>query len=344
MPTAAFLSFRLGLDDGVSVVARQWQSAFAELGWETYSVAGDGPVDVLVSGLELGAPDPPEPEAVADALGSADLVVVENLLSIPMNLPASQVVAKVLEDRPALLHHHDPPWQRSRFAHITELPPRNDLWHHVTINRYTEAQFAERGLDATTIYNGFETDVEHTNVQDARAEVGVGDDQLLFVHPVRAIERKNIPAALEIAERCGATYWLTGSAEDGYGPTLRALLAKAKCRVIHQPAASTAQLYDASDLVLFPSTWEGFGNPPVEAAIYRKPVVVGNYPVASELRRLGFQWLGADLAENNIEAITSEAKRASVSSLDINQSLAAEHLSLSQMTLSVKSLLEKAGW
>ena len=33
MPTAAFVSFRLGLADGVSVTAATWMRAFTELGY-----------------------------------------------------------------------------------------------------------------------------------------------------------------------------------------------------------------------------------------------------------------------------------------------------------------------
>ena len=88
-----------------------------------HAPAGDGPVDRFVPGLAADASDPPTEPEVTDALADADLVVVENLCTIPLNLPASRVVARVLRGRPAVLHHHDPPWQRPHFAHVTELPP-----------------------------------------------------------------------------------------------------------------------------------------------------------------------------------------------------------------------------
>ena len=108
----------------------------------------------------------------------------------------------------------------------------------------------------------------------------MADDERLLVHPVRAIERKGVPAALELAAALGATYWLVGPAEDGYDDDARrALLADAPVRVIHRPSPGTmADAYAACDAVAFPSTWEGFGNPPIEAAIHRRPVAVGSLP------------------------------------------------------------------
>src|ERR1035441_9126819 len=44
---------------------------------------------------------------VADALSVADLVLVENLCSLPLNPLAGEVVAATLRGRPAILRHHD---------------------------------------------------------------------------------------------------------------------------------------------------------------------------------------------------------------------------------------------
>ncbi|MEQ1787837.1 MAG: hypothetical protein ABL966_12350, partial [Acidimicrobiales bacterium] len=166
MPTVAFVSFRLGRHDGVSVVAATWARA---LGWTVRTVAGDGPVDVLLPGLAVGAPAPPADADLDAALAGADLVVVENLCTIPLNLPAARVVAAVLGGRPAVLHHHDPPWQRAAWEHVTELPPTDPAWRHVTINRLTERQMADRGIAATTIYNGFDVDEPPGDREGTRA-------------------------------------------------------------------------------------------------------------------------------------------------------------------------------
>jgi glycosyltransferase involved in cell wall biosynthesis len=324
----------------VSVVAATWARVFEDLGWAVRTVAGEGPVDVVLPGLALGADAPPSDREVTDALAGADLVVVENLCTIPLNLPAARVVARVLTGRPAVLHHHDPPWQRAAFTAVTELPPTDPAWRHVTINRLTAGQMAERGVTTTTIYNGFDVDEPPGDRAATRAALGVEDDERLLLHPVRAIPRKDVPAAVRLAEALGATYWLAGPAEDGYGDELRAVLGRARCRVLHVAPGSLADAYAAADAVAFPSTWEGFGNPPVEAAIHRRPVAVGPYPVGKELRALGFRWFDPDSPEG-LDAFLRDPDPALH---DANERVARAHFSLTRLREDLVTLLEAAGW
>ena len=321
-------------------MAATWCKALADLGFSIRTIAGDGPVDVTVPGLAIDASDAPTKGELRAALAGVDLVVVENLLSIPLNLPASRALGAVLRGRPAILHHHDPSWQRERFAHITELPPDDKAWRHVTINELTRRQMAERGITATTIYNAFDVYQPLGDRAATRAEFAIDPDERLVIHPVRAIERKNIPKALELAEALDATYWLLGPAEENYDAELERILARAHTRVIHESSSDRAGFYAASDIVAFPSTWEGFGNPPVEAAIFRRPVAVGHYPVAAELRALGFRWFDPD----DVDALRSWFETADESLLDHNQRLAREHFSFESMRDEVGALLADAGW
>lgn len=341
MASAAFVSFRLGVTDGVSVVARNWQRAFEQLGYRVHTVAGDGPVDRTVPGLAIDATDPPTADEVRSAIGDVDVVVVENLCTIPLNLPAARVVADVLTGRPAILHHHDPPWQRAHWAHVTELPPRDPAWRHVTINQLTRKEMQDRGYEAVCIYNGFPTATGTADRAGVRRRLGIDDDTLLLAHPVRAIPRKDIPTAVWLTEQLGGTYWLWGPAEDGYDDELARILAAARCPVVRGTSDESAvDLYGAADAVLFPSTWEGFGNPPVEAAIHRVPCAVGAYPVADELRALGLEWYPSDDPEP-LRAAIAEPDHAR---LDHNRRVAVERLSLDAMRHEIAALLAEPGW
>jgi len=341
MAVCAFVSFRLGMTDGVSVVARNWQRAFEQLGFEVITVAGEGSVDRTVPKLSITATVPPSPAELADALGGADLVVVENLCTIPLNLQAARTTAAVLRGRPTIMHHHDPPWQRERFAQITELPIDDGAWRHVTINQLTRKQMQTRGFEATCIYNGFCTTTGVGDRPGVRRRLGMAGDELVIAHPVRAIPRKNVARAINLCEDLDGVYWLWGPAEDGYDDELERLLAGASCRVVHGTNHEAAvDLYRAADAVVFPSTWEGFGNPPVEASIHRVPVAVADYPVAAELRALGFEWYPTD----DPEPLRAALRGGDRDRIERNRQVALRHFSLSVMTSGIAALLDDAGW
>ena len=328
MATACLVSFRLGGGDGVSVEAAKWAAALGVLGWDVRTVAGAGPVDTLLPGLAIGAAEPPTAAEVADALAPADLVVVENLCSLPLNPPAAAVVAATCAGRPAVLHHHDLPWQRSHLAHLPP-PPDDPRWVHVTINELSRAELGARGIAATTVHNAFDPDPPVGDRVGTRAALGLRDRHRLLLQPTRALPRKNIAGALALAEAVGGTYWLLGPAEDGYGPELGRLLETARCPVLlgAPPDVGIDDAYAACDAVLLPSLWEGFGNPSVESATHRRALAVGPYPVAAELAAYGFRWFAPD----DPAALGTWLASPDPQLLEHNHAVAATHFNLADL-------------
>ena len=338
----ALVSFRLGEADGVSVVAGHWGEAFRRLGLAVRTVAGAGHADWLLPGLEMdGVAGPDLPGRLAQALDGADLVVVENLCSLPRNPGAAAALARCLAGRPAILHHHDLSWQREEFGDLPGWPPDDPAWRHVTINELSRRQLADRGLAATTVYGGIPVPGRGRRTL-ARRLLGVAPDRRLLLQPTRAIPRKNVPAGLAMAEALGADYWLTGPSEDGYGPELACLLAATSCRVHRRlPNGLTMDdAYAACDAVVFPSTWEGFGVPLVEASLHRRPLAVGDYPVAAELAAFGLCWFPAD----DPAPLRAFLERPDPTLLARNRTVALQHFTLDALVDQLARLLRGAAW
>jgi glycosyltransferase involved in cell wall biosynthesis len=293
IPRATLVSFRLGGTDGVAVESAKWAWALRELGWEVSTVAGEGPVDRVIPQLAIGVHVAPDRDAVAAALDDADVVVVENLCSLPLNPAAADVVADLLRGRPAVFHHHDLPWQRPHLAHLPG-PPDDPAWAHVTINDVSRRELAERGIDATRIYNRFDPDPPSGDGGAVRAALGVGADERLVLQPTRALARKGVPQGVALAEALRAVFWILGPAEDGYDLDTALSTTTTRTIVGRPPRTTVHDWYKAADVVAFPSSWEGFGNPTIESAVHDRPLAVGRYPVAEELRAFGFRWHDVD--------------------------------------------------
>ena len=322
----------------MAVEAAKWRTALGTLGFATYTVAGSGPVDVTVPGLAIDAPAGPTTAEVEAALAGADLVLVENLCSLPLNPAAARTVAAALAGRPAVLHHHDLPWQRPRFLDHPP-PPDDPRWRHVTINELSRHELAERGIAATTVYNSFAVPptapAAHAGgvgsrtdaARSVRDALGTGPGDRLVLQPTRALARKNVGAGMVAAARLGATFWLLGPAEDGYGPELERLVAGAPCPVVlgpPGPAVGIDDCYRACDVVALPSTWEGFGNPSLESVTHGRPLVIGPYPVARELASFGFDWFGLD----DLGRLDAWLADPDPGLLERNLAVAREHFSL----------------
>lgn len=331
MATGVVLSFRLGGNDGVSIEAAKWRWALEQLGFTITTVAGAGEADLIVPGLGVRESGLHEIE-----VPDVDLVVVENVLSLtPLNPDAADAVARALPGRRTIVHHHDLPWQQPLYASDDARTADDPCWSHVTINELSRRELRERGIEATTIYNRFEVQPRRGDRVDTRQRLGVGDGERLLLHPTRAIPRKNIGAALELAAAIDATYWLLGPAEPGYEAELGALLAAAPGRVIHRGAAA-ADAYAACDAVCLPSTWEGFGNATVESAVYRKPLAVSDYPVGRELRAFGFEWFGP----SEPDPLSAWLAKPDVGLLEHNAAIAREHFNLRDLPAAIKIVID----
>jgi mannosylglucosylglycerate synthase len=337
MSRVVVVSFRLGGTDGVSIEAAKWIGALRELGHRVSTLAGSGTADRVLPGLAAHAPTPPSTEELGDALSRADLVLVENLASLPLNVAARDVLCDVLRGRPALFHHHDLPWQRAHLAHL-EGPRDDPAWRHVTINELSRRELRARGVEATVIYNTFDCSPPPGRRGATRRAMGVSGETLVAL-PTRAIARKNVAGALRLCERLDAVLWLMGPAEDGYGDELEALVDASPVRVLRlmAPGTTMADAYAACDLVVMPSPWEGFGNPVLESVTHRRPLALNPYPVSREIVGFGFEFFDLD----DVEAIRAFLERPEEARYEANLAIAREHFNLSDLPARLDHVLAR---
>jgi mannosylglucosylglycerate synthase len=355
-PTAVQLSYRLGGADGVAVEARKWEWALRELGFDVRRVAGeldDAPRadDVILPFLAIDPDDDstPAPEELSAAVAGVDLVIVENLCSLPINPDAASLAATVLDahDGRVVFHHHDLPWQRAGLPTPSNVPPHRPNSLHVTINDHSRAQLENRGFDAVTLRNAFELDPARGDRDTTRAEFGFARTDVVLLQPTRAIPRKNIPAAItfaaELARRepeWDVRFWITGPAEDGYDDVFARLIAQSEVPVTVGRATSAPDAYAAADLILFPSTWEGFGNPVIESIAHRRPIAVGHYPVLDELRGFGVVLLSID----DVAGVQAWLRSPDPAVLEANVEHVQPHCSLADLPRRIDTVFASAGW
>ena len=315
-PVAVQLSYRLGGADGVAVEARKWEWALHELGFRVRRVAGeldDGlrPDDAWLPFLAIDPVDGTRaatrrargrdrrrrPRDRREPLLAADQ---------PRRRRRSPPTCSPSTTGRVVFHHHDLPWQRAGLldaaghpAAPAELAARDD---QRPLARAAREPRLRRGHAAQRVRPRSAA----RRPRRARAPTfGFAPDDLVLLQPTRAIPRKNIPGAIAFADRARARS--SPTATSGSGSPVprktatttcsRASSPSRRCRSPSDGPRRAADAYAAADLVLFPSTWEGFGNPVIESIAHRRPIAVGNYPVLDELRAFGVQLLSIDDAD-----------------------------------------------
>jgi glycosyltransferase involved in cell wall biosynthesis len=353
------ISFRLGGDDGVSVEARKWEAALQDLGFAYKRVAGaiedtQRPDDVVIPGLAINPTEPVDQPRLQTALNDADLIIVDNLCSLPLNGAAAESVTQAVENTNArvLYRHHDLPWQRRALKHLErDWPPRTEGALHATINLRSRRELEARGYaNATTLHNYFDLTHPPGDRVATRSSFGFKDDELVVFQPARAIERKNVPGGLRFAQRLQTLvpdipvhYWLSGPAEDGYQPTLERVLQKATVPVTLGRATTADDAYAAGDLVVFPSTWEGFGNPVIESIAARRACATYPYPVLAEILATGVRTFSTERVEA-VAKFLAEPLETRERAHDVNLQRAQLSYDIAELPDAIDETFIRHGW
>ncbi len=347
-----FVSTRLAGTDGVSLETRKWVEVLERNGLECFFLAGeletprersqllpeahfDHPRVRALTRLLFGRRTRPpaatqethelrqrlkdQIAAWLDRFG-IELLVPENALAIPMNVPLGLALAELISERgiPTVAHHHDFSWERDRFLVnacsdylAAAFPPVHPAVRHVVINSIAAAELSRRrGVSTTVIPNVLDfanpPPSDGAPCRELREAVGLGPDDPFILQPTRIVPRKWIERSIELVHHLHlpnptlVISHASGDEGDEYAERIRAyadLLGVRLACIDHLVGAdggrgrfSIADVYRCADLVAYPSAYEGFGNAFLEAVYYRKPVVVHRYSIyVADIEPLGFE-------------------------------------------------------
>ena len=352
----AFISTRIAGTDGVSLEIEKWADVMERNGVECTYIAGelDRPDDrcVLIEEAHFSHPeiqsiserafstelrDPALTDditrltrVIRDKLKAAldrldvDLIIPENALTIPMNIPLGIAIVQEVQERgiACIAHHHDFYWERERFLtnSVADLlryafPPALPHIQHCVINSLAGEEFSRRtGVSCRIIPNVMDFANPPAPPDDYsfgfKQDVGLDADDILILQPTRVVARKGIEHSIELVQRLQdprAKLVIThasGDEGDDYAQRIRDFAALMKVEVIFadrfiaeergQAEAGHRQYtigdaYHACDLVAYPSLYEGFGNAFLEALYYKKPIVCNRYSIYhTDIEPIGF--------------------------------------------------------
>ncbi|MDR2403799.1 MAG: glycosyltransferase family 4 protein [Spirochaetaceae bacterium] len=313
--------------------------------------------------------------ALYDFVGTfrIDLLITENALTIPMHIPLGLAITELIAETgiPVIAHHHDFSWERQRFSvscvedYLSmSFPPRLHPINHVVINSEARQKLSYRcGISSIIIPNVFDYDLEPPVMDDyaraMRGDLGIADDEVLFLQPTRIIARKGIEHAIELASRLKdrkvkllISHQEQDEGSDYFYRTME-YAALLEVDVLIRPDIigtergftgegkrkySLWDCYLNADFVTYPSTYEGFGNAFLEAIWFRKPLLVNRYSIFQrDIEPLNFDVV---IMENYVTRETVETVRVLLDNPGAMDALADRNYELGRKYFSF-SLLEQ---
>lgn len=356
-----FISTRIAGTDGVSLETAKWAKIFEEEGFDCFYFAGelDRPKNQSYLAKEAHFLHPEIRSIYKSCFGTLtrsrevtrainrlkrtikdqlydfikkfdiQLLVPENALTIPLNLPLGVALTQVISETgiPTIAHHHDFFWERQNFLANAAwdylnmaFPPHLPSITHVVINSSADNQLSLRtGISSTIIPNvmDFENPPPPPDdySSDVRKALGIKNDEQLILQPTRVVKRKGIEHAIELVRRMDIKAKLVishASGDEGHDYEQRVIdyskLMGVKTHFVsdiigeHRGTTRSGKkiytlydIYPHADLVTYPSNFEGFGNAFLEAIYFRKPIVVNNYSIYSmDIKPKGFSVIEID--------------------------------------------------
>jgi glycosyltransferase involved in cell wall biosynthesis len=363
-----FISTRLNGTDGVSLEVAKWSRVLRRQGHEMFYCAGElgdyAKNGTLIPKLHFGhqsiqalskrafGENAEKAGAIRDEIyGTADeirsplrdfilsndldVIVVQNALTIPMNLPLGVCLTGLIAELgiSTIAHHHDFFWERQRYQTNniiklldTTFPAKLPTIQHVTLNTIAQARLrARRSIESVVIPNVFDFATPTPPIddysKDFKKKLGLHDNALFILQPTRVIQRKGIELAIELVHRMnlpdpylfishrsddeGLSYW-HWLKREAYAMNVEVnlidhLVGTERTRKNGHKYYSLADAYLNADIVTYPSVYEGFGNALLESVYFKCLTVVNRYPVYNaDIKPLGFEFIELDGFVNDV--------------------------------------------
>ena len=308
-----------------------------------------------------------------------DILIVENALSIPMHIPLGLALTEAISEMriPTIAHHHDFWWERTRFLINScwdyirmAFPPNLPNIKHVVINSAAQEELALRtGVSSTIIPNvlNFENPptINEERARKWRGEIGLEDDDIMFLNPTRIIDRKGIEYAIELVKELNDFRYKLVISHEGsdegfkyeesikndarkHGVDLR--LYKAR---ISDPLSTNANnhsgyslwdIYPYADFITYPSLQEGFGNGLLEAIYFKKPILINRYATfIRDIEPKGFnfvvmnRFITPEIVQQVKGILESPEKKRKI--VNLNYNIASRHYSFIDLQEYLNSLI-----
>lgn len=393
-----FISTRISGTDGVSLEIEKWATVLERNGYNCFYFAGelDRPSDRSMCVEEAHFEHPVIKKITEECFGKRsrrkeitrlihelrsyfkeklyqfakdfdlDLIIPENVLAIPLNIPLGLAVTEFIAETslPTIAHHHDFYWERDRFLvngvedylHWA-FPPDLPSIRHVVINSIASKELSHRkGISNTIIPNVYDFASPpppcRDHCKDLREMVGLEKGDPFILQPTRVIPRKWIERSIEIVaqlkmkNRVLVISHATGDEGDLYLRRVREYAGNLGVKLVFLEEIvgtereigkkgkrfTIGDIYQCADLVTYPSGYEGFGNAFLEAIYYRKPIVVNRYSTyIVDIEPKGFDVITIDgfterKTIDKIEEVLSNEKRR-MEMVEKNYELALRHFS-----------------